>query len=147
MHRLALATVMVALPLAGLAEDRPTTKQAESMVHSAVAFMAKEGKEKALAVFNDPKGPFTHGSLYISAVTLDGIVLANGGTRGRVGKRYINLTPEEFTERFKTIVQQKKGWLEYKWPNPTSGAVEQKVAYVEMVGDVFLACGAYLSKP
>ena len=71
---------------------------------------------------------------------------ANGGTPGRVGKRYINLTPAEFKERFKAIVDQKKGWLQYMWPNPSNGTIEQKVAYVELVGDVFVACGTYLPK-
>ena len=61
MHRLIITALLAVLPAAAFTEERPSTKQAEMMVHNAVAFMEKEGKEKAFAVFNDPKGPFTHG--------------------------------------------------------------------------------------
>ncbi len=38
---------------------------------------------------------------------------------------------------------QGKGWTEYKFQNPATGKVEQKVAYAERVGDVVVLCGAY----
>ncbi len=35
------------------------------------------------------------------------------------------------------------GWIDYKWPNPVTKAVEQKSTYVEKVDDVVVGCGIY----
>ncbi len=142
MHR-ALALFVLLSPLAVHASERATTKEAEAMVHHAVAFLKQEGKEKAFAVFDDPKGAFTFRDLYISVVSLDGKVVAHGTRKDRIGKRYLEMTPAAFKEYFKTVIQQGNGWIEYKYPNPTNGKIEQKVAYAEVAGDVIVTCGAY----
>lgn len=36
-----------------------------------------------------------------------------------------------------------KGWVDYKWPNPVSIALEAKSSYVEKAGDVIIGCGTY----
>jgi hypothetical protein len=53
---LVLAVRAAVLPSSVRAEEFATTKDAELMVHQAVAFMKKEGKVKALATFSDPAG-------------------------------------------------------------------------------------------
>jgi hypothetical protein len=55
MHRLVSVVLALLIPAAALAEERATTKEAEGIVHSAVGFMQKEGKDKAFASFTDPR--------------------------------------------------------------------------------------------
>ena len=49
-----------------------------AFVKNATAYARANGKEKALSAFNDPKGPFTDGELYVMALDFNGTVLANG---------------------------------------------------------------------
>ncbi len=46
-------------------------------------------------------------------------------------------------ERIQIAKEKGGGWQEYKFTNPTTQKVEQKVAYFEKVDDVVIACGAY----
>jgi hypothetical protein len=49
-------------------------------------------------------------------------------------------------ERVEIAKRNGKGWQEYKFQNPLTKRVEQKVAYFERVGDVIVLCGAYKKK-
>jgi cytochrome c len=129
------------------AEERATTKDAERMVHSAVAFYKKEGADKALKVFSDPKGAFSFRDLYIFAYKTDGTCVAHGQSADRVGKNLLDSKDADgkafVKERIDLAKSKGKGWQEYKFKNPATGKVEQKVAYVELVDDVIIGCGAY----
>jgi signal transduction histidine kinase len=142
----ALALALL-VPAAARAEEVATTKEAELMVHQAVAFLKKEGKAKALEVFSDPKGRFTYRDLYIMAYDMDGKCLAHGAKKERIGKNLLeekDVDGKQFVkERLQIARDHGKGWQEYKFQNPVSKQVEQKVAYFERVGDVVVVCGAY----
>jgi signal transduction histidine kinase len=36
-----------------------------------------------------------------------------------------------------------KGWVDFKWPNPTSKTIEQKSGYVIRVDDMLVGSGIY----
>lgn len=152
MRKTLIALVAVfALPHLALAEERAkaTTKEAEMMVHKAIEYVAKEGKEKALAAFNDPKGPFTYLDLYVYVMDLDGKVLAHGRAQKYVGKNYVNTKDAQGNYHFsRTALElakgpEGKGWYEYRIENPQTGKVEGKVAYVERAGDLVISCGVF----
>lgn len=147
MRRLVAVAVAAALPLAALAEERASTKEAEGLVHQAAAFLKKEGKDKAFAAFNDPKGPFTYRDLYIAAYDMSGKCVAHGSKKERIGKSALeekDADGKQFVkERVELAKGAGKGWQEYKFQNPVTKKVEQKVAYVERVDDVILVAGAY----
>ncbi len=148
MRKLAVAAAVAALlPLAAVAEEYATTKDAELRVHQAVAFLTKEGTEKALAAFSDPKGQFAYRDLYIMAYDLNGTCLAHGAKKERIGKNLLeerDVDGKQFVkERIEIVKQHGKGWQEYKFQNPVTKKVEQKVAYFERAGDVVIVCGAY----
>jgi cytochrome c len=130
-----------------LAGDRATTKDAETMVHKAVELVKRDGKEKAFAVFNDPKGAFTFRALYIAAYDLEGKCVAHGAKKERIGKNAIEDKDADgklfVKERVAVAKKDGKGWQEYKFMNPADGKVEAKVAYFEVVDGVILVCGAY----
>jgi signal transduction histidine kinase len=148
--RLALASVLAALLTVGAtagAQERASTKEAELLVKKAVDYLKKNGKEKALAAFNDPKGPFTYRDLYIAAYDLTGRCVAHGQNKDRVGKNLIgDKDPDGKTfvaERIQVAKAKGSGWQEYKFMNPVTKEVEHKVAYFERVDDIVIACGAY----
>jgi cytochrome c len=142
-----IAFAALSLQVASAQEEYATTKDAELLVHNAVAFLKKEGKEKALATFNDPKGRFTYRDLYIMAYDLNGTCLAHGAKRERVGKNHMDEKDVEgrpfVKERLQIAKKFGKGWQDYKWENPATKKVEQKTSYFERVGDVVIVCGAY----
>jgi signal transduction histidine kinase len=141
-----LATLCVALPALALADERATTKEAETMVHKAAEFLKKDGKEKAFAAFSDPTGPFSYRDLYVVAYDMNGKCLAHI-KKERVGKSLIDEKDPDgklfVKERVEGARAAGKGWQEYKFQNPANKKIEQKVAYYERVGDVILACGVY----
>lgn len=148
---LALAVLVTAVPAAARAEDFATTKDAELMVHQGIAYMKKEGKAKALAAFSDPKGPFRYKDLYLMAYDLNGTCLAHGAQKARIGKNFIDETDSEgrpfIRERMEIAKRSGKGWQEYKWANPTTGKIEQKVSYLEVWDGIVVVGGAYKQKP
>jgi signal transduction histidine kinase len=152
MRKLLLVAAVAAAVLPGLAraEERvqATTKQAEMMVRKAIGYLEKEGKEKALAAFNDPKGPFTYLDLYILALDLEGTVVAHGRNQKLLGQNDVNRKDAQgnyhFARRMLELGKtQGKGWVEYEFENPQSHQVETKVAYVERAGDLIVVCGVY----
>lgn len=148
--RLAVASVLAAvLAVAAVAaeEQRASTKEAELLVKKAVEYLKKNGKEKAFAAFDDPGGPFTYRDLYIAAYDLDGKCVAHGQKKDRIGKKMLNDKDPDgkpfVAERVKIAKEKGSGWQDYKFMNPATGRIEQKVAYFERVDDVILVCGAY----
>jgi hypothetical protein len=143
----AALALAAALPSLAAAEDRATTKDAQLLVQRAVEFLKQEGKEKALPVFSDPKGPFSYRDLYVVALDPKAVVLAHGAKKELIGKNDWNSKDADGKFFARSMVEigasQGKGWYEYKFQNPASGKVETKVAYLERVGDVIVLCGAY----
>lgn len=143
----ALVAFLLSIPLEARAQQYATTKDAELMVRHAVAFLKKEGKEKAFAEFSNPQGRFTYRDLYIMAYDLEGTCLAHGAKKERIGKNFMeerDVDGKQFVkERLAIVKAAGKGWQEYKFQNPVTRRIEQKVAYFERVGDVVLVCGAY----
>jgi cytochrome c len=129
------------------AEEVASTRDAELLVRQAVSFLRKEGKAKALEAFSDPKGRFAYRDLYVMAYDLDGKCLAHGAKKERIGKNLLeekDADGKQFVkERVRIAKEHGRGWQDYKFQNPVTKKVEQKVAYLERVGDVIIASGAY----
>lgn len=147
-----LVLMVAALMFSGAASaaERASRDEAVAMVKKAAAFLKENGKEKAFAEFNKPNGSFVDRDLYIFAYSAngDGINLAHGANSSLIGKNLLDLRDADGKAIIKTIIEAGNskagsGWVDYKWPNPTTKAVEQKTSYVEKVGDVVLGSGVY----
>ncbi len=132
------------------AEGGHTPADAKGLVEKAVQYLKSEGKEKALPVFSDPKGPFVDGDLYL--VVMDGndgklTMLAHGVNKGLIGKPQIDLKDAEGrTFNQETAAALAKGdefWVSYSWPNPATKKIAQKKSYFTKVGDVIIGAGVY----
>lgn len=127
--------------------DKGTADEAVALVKKAVAYIKDNGNEKAYAEFNNSKGKFVDRDLYIFVVNTTGKTMAHGTNPKLVGKNMIDLKDADdkyFIKAFLEVANTKgKGWVDYKWINPVSKAMDQKSTYVEKVGDVMVLCGIY----
>ena len=145
---LALSLSMLTLPLAASAADKGSADEAVAMVKKAAALIKSDGKEKAFAAFADTGNASFHDrDLYIYVYDLNGVTLAHGNNPRMVGKPLIGLKDNEGKAVIKDMVDlvksKGKGWVEFKWPNPVTKAVEAKAGYVEKVDDMMVGSGIY----
>jgi len=146
----ALVAALMMLALSAGAAEKGTADEAVAMVKKAGDFLKKHGKERAFAEFNNPKGAFLHKDLYIFTFLAngDGIEQANGANVKLVGKNVTDMKDADGRYLIKDILalgmgKEGKGWVDYKWPNPSTGTIDSKRTYVERVEDVIIGCGIY----
>lgn len=144
---LGLALLMMAAGASGAA-DRGSPDEAMAMVKKAIAYMKEAGKEKAFAEFSNPANTQFHDrDLYIFVYDMNGNNVAHGNNPKMVGKNLLEMKDNDgkfiikgFIDTAKT---KGKGWVDYKWPNPVTKAVEAKSSYVEKVDDLIVGAGIY----
>ncbi len=131
-----------------LAAEVGTKEEAEALVKKAITFIKENGKEKAYAAFQDPKGQFVDRDLYITVYDFDGNCLAHGANPKMVGKNMIEMRDPDGKQYIKERVDgakaNGKGWHDLKVSNPISKQIEPKTMYYEKVDDVIVSCGAYV---
>lgn len=129
------------------AGEKGTADEAVALAKKAAAYIKANGKEKAYAEFNNPNGQFKDRDLYIFVVDFNGKTLAHGANVKLVDKNMAELKDADgklFVKEFIDVAKSKgRGWVDYKWPNPVTKAIEAKTSYVEKVDDTLVACGVY----
>jgi signal transduction histidine kinase len=129
------------------AGDQGTAEEAVAMVKKAVVYMKKNGNEKAYAEFNNAKGQFIDRDLYIMIYDATGKNMAHGMNAKLIGKNLIDIKDAEgklIVKEFIEVAKSKgSGWVDYKWANPVTKAIEQKSTYVEKSGDMIVGSGIY----
>jgi cytochrome c len=135
---------------AATAEGSHTPDQAKALVQRAAEYLKREGKEKALAAFSDPKGEFVDGDLYL--VVLDAAdgkltMLAHGANKALIGKPQIDVKDANGKAFNKEIMAAlstaDEYWVSYAWPSPATKKIAQKKSFFAKVGDVFIGAGVY----
>jgi cytochrome c len=150
MSRKILITVILCLFVAvsvSAQQQRGTPEEAKMLVEKAVAYVKANGEEKAIKELNNPKGEFVKGDLYVFAVDPKGVLLANTNLPQLVGTNIYN-SPDSrgklVRKEYVDLANSKgSGWVEYHQLNPVTKKDEAKVTYVQKVGNLILACGAY----
>jgi signal transduction histidine kinase len=134
-------------PLLGMAAENGTASEAQVLVGKAVAYLKANGKDKALAEFNNPKGQFVDRDLYVFVLDKDGVTLANGVNPKIVGKNVSDMKDQDGKFFIKDLLGvgngKGSGWVDYHWPDPVSKKVRPKSTYVEKSGDWFICSGVY----
>ena len=124
-----------------------TADQAKTLVNKAVAFYKANGKDKAIAAFNNPKGEFVKGDLYIFMMDSNCNTLAHGANPKLVGKNVAELKDADgklFMQAMRDTAKKGGGWVDYKWSNPTTKKVQAKTSYIMPLGNgLFVGCGVY----
>ena len=137
----------LALQAPVLAADHGTAAEATAMVKKAIEYIKANGKDKAYAEINNPKGMFHDRDLYVFVYDMKGVTQAHGANPKMLGKNLMELKDADgvlIVKSFLDIANTKgKGWVDYKWPNPVSKALEAKSTYVEKYDDVVVGSGIY----
>jgi len=142
-----LTAALVLLPaLAAPAQSTPA--QAENLVKRAVAYAKANGMDRLIKETN--QGIFHVGSgseLYIFIYDMQGVVKAIGfNTQELVGKNRWDLKDPDGKFIVRELVETAKkggGWVDYKYPNPLTGKVEQKTSYAVLCDGLMVGAGTY----
>jgi cytochrome c len=146
---LALSLAMLIPVCANAAADKGSADEAIAMVKKATALIKQVGREKAYAEINDPANHTFHDrDLYVFVHDLNGVMLAHGNNKRLINKNVIDLKDADGKPIIKAFIDvakspATKGWSEYKWPNPVTGAVDKKSSYVELSDDIVVGAGIY----
>jgi cytochrome c len=144
-----LGSVMVVLFFLGTLALASSLEEAKGFAEKAAAYAKASGKEKAAAEFNNPKGQFVKGDLYVFAQDFTGVMLANGGNPKLAGQNHLELKDPNGKLFVKEMVEVAKtkgsGWVSYSWTNPATKKVQPKKTWVQRVEgmDFYVGCGIF----
>lgn len=134
------ALLFVAVPAAAISETKASRDEAVSMVERTVEHFQANGLDAtAEAVMNQSNAAFFDRDLYVFIFDMDGTVVAHGAKPPLVGKSLLGLRDQNghlFVQSMVDGVRESpEAWVDYKWPNPTTNAIESKTSYVVRLGD------------
>jgi len=139
-------TVTLATP-----EKITTSRDLIAFVGRAADYARDNGKEKAIAAFNDPNGLFVIGNMYIFATGYDGTMLAEPFNPGTVGTNILERTGSFGTPYVRNMGETARfgrGLVSYSSPFQGAGSVsEPTLAVVEDVdGTYYVGAEMYASE-
>jgi len=130
-------------------EDKPTEDEVKALTLKAADLVAAKGIEQARAVFNQD-GEFKYGEIYVGVIDSKGTWMAYPPKPEGVGKVIINLRDADgkflVQDILKTAADNANGgWLEYRWKNPVTNTIQQKITFAKKVNgtDLVAYVGIY----
>ena len=147
MKRISFSALSVGLLFATavLASGQATPDDAKALAIKAAEYLKTAGPEKAFPEFNAKDGPWNDRDLYVVVQDSKGVIVVHGTNSGLIGRSVLDLKDVD-GKPFNHEVQAVRdtAWVDYKWQNPVSKAVERKTLYNIRVGDYVLGVGAYV---
>lgn len=133
---------------AALSAEKGTAEEASAMVKKAITYLKANGKDKAFAEFSNVSNlQFHDRDLYLFVYDMNGINVAHGNNPKMVGKNLLEMKDGDGKPIIRSFIEvansKGKGWVDYKWPNPVTKALEPKSSYIEKVDDLIIGCGIY----
>jgi signal transduction histidine kinase len=128
-------TIATLFGTAALAAEKGTPEEAKAMVAAAVDYFNANGMDALAEAAMDPENTTFHDrDLYVFIVQFDGTMIAHGVTPALKGKNLGGAVDADGFAYPQAMIELAKsgesGWVDYHWPNPTSGKVEAKSTYV-----------------
>jgi len=129
------------------ASTHGTAAEAEAMAKRAAAYLKANGPVKAAEEFTNGTS-FKDRDLYVAFAEIDGTMLGHGGNPKLIGKNLVGLKDPQgqpFYQKLLDLAKTKgKGWSDtYKFLNPASKKIEDKMIYLERVGNQWVGVGIY----
>jgi methyl-accepting chemotaxis protein len=117
--------------------------EARALVEKAVAYIRTHGKQAAVEVIHDPKGPFRDRDMFVIAIDDTNYFRAFGADPSKANKPTeaapgVNI--EELDARIHAAADSGGGWVDFKSMHPVTSAVVEKLAYVLPVDDWAVLC-------
>ena len=124
----------------------PSERDAMALAEKGAQFIKKQGRDEMIRRINARDPEFNLGALYLAMRDLDGITVAHP-TTALIGKNLLEVPDADgklFRKEMLALAKGKgRGWVDYKFRNPSTGKVEAKTTYVLRAGDVALEAGIY----
>jgi cytochrome c len=136
---------------AGKGAVKEPTKEAKAtaMVEKGLAFIKAKGMDAAMAEFNNPKGQFIDGEFYLFVFDNRGMCLAHGANQKMVGKDQLEMMDADgkpiIAEFIKIGKTKGKAWYGYKWSNPLTKKIQNKLSFIAAIPgkNAIVGCGFY----
>jgi len=148
MNKLLTSLILMASLLVGpvvSAAGVATKEEAQAMAVKAAEYLTANGAEKAFLAFEAKDGPWHDRDLYVMVLDAKGVLRAHGNNAGLTGKSMLALKDVDGKPFIQSIVDvSDRGWIDYKWQNPVTKAVEPKTSYEIRVGEYVVGVGAYV---
>ena len=143
-----VAVLVLALAAPAAAGDnRGSAEEAQDMVARVIAYYDERGPEAAVARFNaDPAPEFLDRDLYIFVIGPEGTVVAHGVDSSLLGvalASFVDADGKDFGEEIGLMASAEGAWVDYKWKNPVSGAIEQKSSWIVAHDGHIFGVGVY----
>lgn len=121
-------------------------EDATKFVNDAAAAATKD-KTATLAELSNPKGRFVKGEIYAFAFDLTGTVVAHPINSKLIGKNTLEMPDADGKlwrkEAISGVNARGEATVSYRYKNPVSGAVENKVTYCKKAADLAICAGYY----
>jgi cytochrome c len=126
---------------------RATRDQAQALLARA-ADAVRSKPVKAIEGFNTIRGPYAEDDLYMFVIGLtDNRFRAHGADHRLIGTDALSLRDPSGKpigrEMLAAVAERDQAELDYAWPNPVTGKVENKHTYLRKVGDMLVGVGYY----
>jgi len=125
-----------------------TSLEIKEYVDNAASWAKENGRESAIAAFNNASGPFVNGDVYVYALDYSGIALALPFQPGMVGTDFRPLkdaTGKPYTDIEIQLAKGGGGYILYHYPYPAGEQQSTlKISYVRPVDDTYwIGAGVY----
>jgi len=137
---------ILVVPMLAWAAGQATPDEAKAMAIKAAEYLKSVGPEKAFPEFNAKVGPWRDRDLYVFVDDSKGVMVANSTNLGLIGKSVLELRDVDGKAFHHEIIAITDApWVNFKWRNPVTNAVEPKTTYEIRVGDYIVGVGAYVN--
>ncbi|MCX5748866.1 MAG: transporter substrate-binding domain-containing protein [Candidatus Saganbacteria bacterium] len=132
--------------------EESVLNRVKRLVESGLKYYAEQGQTKAFAEFDNIKGKFSQGDLYLFVFDLKGKCLAHGADHSLIGRDLMDLKDvdgKQFVKEFITIARDPgQGWVSYKWKYKNTNEIGPKISYIMKIKgkDLLIGCGFYTDK-
>lgn len=121
-------------------------EDATQLVNEAATAASKD-KAAATQEIGNPKGRYVKGEIYVFAYDLAGTMVAHPINSKLVGKNLLDV-PDANGKMFRQeiidgVKRSGTATVDYKYKNPKSGAIEEKVTYCKKAADLAICAGYY----
>ncbi|MDR3517994.1 MAG: cache domain-containing protein [Azospirillaceae bacterium] len=136
------------VPLAGRAEAAASRDEVKALTLKAAEIVATRSLDEARRIFHNDTA-FKHDEIYVNVIDLNGVWLVYPPRPAAEGQSVINVKDADGKALVQEIIriarEQGEGWVEYRWFNPVSNRIEQKITFVERVAhkDMITYIGIY----
>jgi cytochrome c len=140
-----LPAAVLLFTAAAYAAGQATPDEAKGLAIKAADYLKSVGPEKAFPEFDAKDNSTWHDrDLYVIVQDDTGVMVAHGTNPGLIGKSMLELKDidgKPFNRETQAIKDE--GWIEFKWQNPVTRAIEPKREYIVRVGHYLVGVGAY----